>query len=321
MTMQKDIANDPNYVAVLDKGFVGLVAVLGDDAAIVRAARVSYGEGTKSVREDRSLIRYLFRHSHFSPIEMGEVVFHLKLPIFVMRQITRHRSASLNEYSGRYSIMTDEFYLPEPEAIQRQSEDNRQGRDGTVSQTSQDGVRWLLEAAYETSYDVYQTLLGERDPDHFFQGAVPYGAYDDDDPLLTEDFPGIARELARIVLPVANYTEVYWKQDLRNLLHLLRLRTDKHAQDEVRAFAEAMYSLIKPRFPLACEAYEDYMRDSVTLTRFDIILLKKLLDANRAAETLSKMLLDAGGLKELAQQHDMTKRELDEFIDKLGFDQ
>ena len=321
MTTQDDIADDDNYLPVLDHGFVGLVGVLGDDSAIVRAARVSYGDGTKSVREDRGLIRYLFRHGHHSPIEMGEAVYHLKLPIFVMRQIARHRSASCNEYSGRYSVMPDEFYVPEPEAIQRQSEGNRQGReDGGLSDISQTGVRWMMEAAYESSYDIYQALLGERDPERFFQGDVPYGAYDEDDPLLTDDFPGVARELSRVVLPVGNYTEVYWKQDLRNLLHLLQLRTDKHAQYEVRIYADAMYELLRPRFPLACEAYEDYMRDAVTLSRLDIDLLKKLLASNHAAEHLSKMMLDAGGPKELAEKHQMTKRELDEFLGKLGFD-
>jgi thymidylate synthase (FAD) len=320
MTTLQDIAENPNYIPVLDHGFVGLVDVLGNDAAIVRAARVSYGDGTKSVREDRGLLRYLFRHGHHSPIEMGEVVLHIKTPIFVMRQIARHRSAAMNEYSGRYSVMTDEFYVPEPEAIQRQSESNRQGRDGSLSETSQHGVRWLVEAAYESSYDIYRTLLGERDPEQFFQGDVPYGAYDEDDPLLTEDFAGVARELARIVLPVGNYTELYWKQDLRNLFHFLQLRTDSHAQHEVRVYAEAIYSLIKPHFPLACEAYEDYMRDSVTLSRLDLCLLRELLDANQAAEQLSKMLLAAGGPKELAERYGMTKRELNELLARLGFD-
>ena len=320
MTTQEDIADNDKYLPVLDQGFVGLIGHLGGDEAIVRAARVSYGSGTKSVREDRGLIRYLFRHKHSSPAEMADVVFHMKLPIFVMRQLVRHRTASLNEYSGRYSVMTDEFYVPEVDAIQPQSDVNRQGRDGQLSETSQQGVRWMMAAAYESTYDVYQALLGEREGDRFIQGDVPYGAYDDADPLLTEDFQGVARELARAVLPVGNYTEIYWKQNLHNLFHMLKLRSDEHAQYEIRAYANAIYQLVKPLFPIACEAYEDYIRDALTLSRMELALLSKLLDHNAAAQQLATMMLAAGGPRELAEQHGMTKRELDEFLQRFGYD-
>lgn len=321
MTLQREILDNPDYLSLFNHGFVGLLETMGSDQAIVDAARISYGSGTKSVREDRGLIRYLFGHHHWTPVEMVVVKFHLKLPIFVMRQLVRHRASSVNEYSGRYSRMTDEFYVPEADAIQPQSNSNKQGRDGTISDTSKRGVCWIMEASYETAYDVYQALLGEREPDSFCQGDVPYGAYDEDDPLFSDDFSGIARELARIVLPVGNYTEVYWKQDLRNLFHLLKERGDSHAQPEIRAYADAMYQLIKPRFPLACEAYEDYMRDATTLSRMEKDLLHTILDRDHATQHLSRMVLDAGGPKEFAEQHNMTKRELDEFQKRFGFDQ
>jgi len=320
MTTQAEILNNTDYVPLLDYGFAGVIDTMGDDDAIVRAARISYGDGTKSVREDRALIRYLFRHHHSSPVEMVEIKFHLRLPIFVMRQLIRHRTHSANEYSGRYSVMTDEFYVPNLDAIQPQSSGNRQGREGTISDSSKEGVRWMMSAAYETGYDVYQALLGERATERFIQGDVPYGAYDDVDPLFDDEYPGIARELARSVLSVGNYTEIYWKQNLHNLFHLLNLRSDDGAQHEIRVYANAMYELIKPRFPLACEAYEDYIRDSVTLSRMEIDLLGELLDRESAAQHLSRMMLDAGGPKAFAEQNRMSKRELDEFQRRFGFD-
>src|ERR1035437_231158 len=155
MTLQSEVLDDPNYIPCLDYGCMGIVDSMGDDHAIANAARVSYGKGTKSVRGDKSLIRYLVRHFHTSPIEMAEVKFHLKLPIFVMRQLVRHRTASLNEYSGRYSEMSNEFYIPEMDVIQPQSTDNKQGRAGEISDQSKNGVRWLFKALYEVVYDGY----------------------------------------------------------------------------------------------------------------------------------------------------------------------
>ncbi len=206
MTKQAEVIGDARYVPVLDHGFVGLVDTFGNDGSIVQAARVSYGAGTKTVREDRGLIRYLMRHKHTSPFEMCQIKIHIKMPIFVMRQWVRHRTASLNEYSGRYSVMTDEFYLPEPEKIQAQSKDNKQGRAGALGDQDTTGVRWLMDAAYKHSYDVYNILLGEGRDDP----NTMYEPYDGDDALFTEEYDGIAREMARSVLPVGNYTELYW---------------------------------------------------------------------------------------------------------------
>lgn len=299
---------DPHFRSVLDHGFVYLKEVMGTDSSITDAARISYGAGTKSVREDRGLIRYLFRHRHSSPIEMAEVKFHLHIPIFVMRQLVRHRTASINEYSGRYSVMSDEFYLPDPTNIQPQTLDNKQGRGGELSDLSHNGVRWMMETTAETAYDVYRVLLGERtgrDPE--YPDDIIYDPYSEVDPLLDGDFPGIARELARTVLPVSYYTSVYWKQNLWNLFHLLKLRTDTRAQYETRMVAEAMYELIKPKFPIAAEAYEDYLRDAVTLSRMEVALLRDMLIESR-------VLLDEQHTDEkiLAETYGLTVRELRE---------
>lgn len=291
--MQYDAA-DPRLRSVLDHGFVYLVDHMGDDAALCQAARVSYGAGTKSVRDDRNLIRYLFRHHHSSPIEQADVKYHIRVPIFVMRQLIRHRTASTNESSARYSVMTDEFYVPEEATIKPQSQDNRQGRAGTTSEVSADGVRWMMEAVGEHAYKVYRVLLGER------SGELVYDPYDAVEPILDADFPGIARELARTVLPVSYYTECYWKQNLWNVFHLLKLRTDAHAQYETRMVAEAMYDLIKPLFPIACEAYQDYLRDAVTLSRMEVELVRDLLREQ--------------GITIDPARYGMSKREAQEFV-------
>lgn len=294
--------DDPKLRPVFDHGFAYLVDHMGEDAAIARAARISYGAGTKSVRQDRGLIRYLLRHKHTSPFEMCVVKFHLRVPIFVMRQLIRHRTASVNEYSARYSVMTDDFYVPEVDAIQPQSTVNNQGRAGSVSEVSAEGVQWMMETTGETAYDVYRVLLGERTGrDADFPNDLIYDPYSDYQPLLDDEFPGIARELARTVLPVSFYTEVYWQQNLWNLFHLLKLRTDSHTQYETRMVAEAMYDLIKPLFPIACEAYEDYLRDAVSLSRMEVNLLTDLLH-NKSVADIDP---DAYGL---------SKREFSEFI-------
>lgn len=311
MTQQHEILGDPNYIPLLDHGFLGLIDTMGDDLAIAQAARVSYGAGTRSVREDRGLIRYLFRHFHTSPIEQAEVKFHLRLPIIVMRQLVRHRTANLNEYSGRYSIMTDEFYLPDKDVIQPQSSDNKQGRGGDLSPKNRHGVQWMMQSVYDLAYDCYQVLLGERDKQKFIQGEVPFGAYEDD-PIFDDDFQGIAREIARSVLPVANYTECYWKIDLANLFKFLKLRTDSHAQYEIRVFADAMFKLIQPIFPLACEAFIDYQRDAVLLSRMEVSMMKDLLSGSGI--DLKALIEQSGGTKSFAESYDMTKRELDEFV-------
>lgn len=299
-------SSDPKFISVLDHGFVRLVDVMGDDAAITSAARISYGTGTKSVREDRGLIRYLFRHRHTSPIESCEVKYHIRLPIFVMRQLVRHRTAHLNEFSARYSIMSDDFYVPDPDFIQPQSQSNKQGRDGTITETSIAGAQWMMQAAGDHAYDLYRVLLGERTGrDEEYPEELIYDPYTSNDPLLDGEFPGISREVARTVLPVSFYTEVYWKQDLHNLFHLLKLRSDSGAQKEIRVYADAMYRLIQPVFPLACEAWEDYVRDSVTLSRMEVDLMRDLLHGRATID------IDPSS-------YGMTKREMTEFIARFA---
>ena len=236
-------------IKVHKHGFVRLVEVMGTDDAIVQAARVSYGEGTKSVSNDRALIRYLIRHRHTSPIEMCEVKFHIKLPIFVMRQLVRHRTASINEYSGRYSIMSDDFYIPEFEYLKPQSQTNKQGREGSFSETIQNHLISIIDEVTTLAKDKYKILL-QRD---------------------------LARELARIILPVNNYTECYWKLNLHNLFHFLKLRLDDHAQKEIQDFSNVIWQLVQPRFPIASEAFDDYIRYGYNLSRMEVLALKDLL--------------------------------------------
>jgi thymidylate synthase (FAD) len=221
MTLRSEInfENDLNYTPILDHGFVGLVDSMGSDSAVVQAARVSYGAGTKQVNDDRNLIRYLMRHKHTTPFEMCEVKFHLKMPIFVMRQLVRHRTASINEYSARYSVMTDEFYIPELEQIQKQSTTNKQGREES---------EWFFN--------------DKREVQHAFQRSF-HNAYKEYTSLLGKEDNGLARELARSVLPVGGYTELYWKANLKNFLHMIKLRSDPHAQWEIQELANAMYNL------------------------------------------------------------------------------
>lgn len=315
MTKQAEVLGDPRYVPVLDHGFVGLVDTFGTDASIVQAARVSYGDGTKTVREDRGLIRYLMRHKHTSPFEMCQVKLHIRMPIFIMRQWVRHRTASLNEYSGRYSVMTDEFYLPEPEKIQTQSSDNKQGRDSVLSDHDATGVRWMMDVAYKHSYDIYKVLLGEGRGDE----NVPYNPYEEGDELFGPEYNGVARELARSVLPVGNYTELYWSQNLHNMMHLLKLRMDPHAQYEIRAFAQAVYDLIYPIYPAALEAFDDYVRDATTNSRMETSLLKEIIGSDKPASVImAGKLLSAGSDKAFAETNGLSIRELREFTAQWG---
>ena len=236
-------------IPVLDHGFVALVDCMPrfapegktGDAAIVQAARVSYGQGTKQISEDRGLVRYLLRHRHTTPLEMVEFKFHIAMPIFVARQWIRHRTANVNEYSARYSIVPDRFYHPTLDAVRKQSTSNRQGGDGTVDSGTATEFLALLDRA-EANYKDYLRLSEQ----------------------------GVARELARSVLPVSVYTEWYWKCDLHNILHFLSLRMDEHAQMEIRVFAQAMFELIKPIVPVTCEAFVDYNLEAMHLTRLEI---------------------------------------------------
>ena len=315
MTKQTEILNDPKYTPVLDHGFIGLVEHMGSDSSIVQAARVSYGDSTKTVLEDRGLIRYLMRHKHTSPFEMCQIKIHIKIPIFIMRQWVRHRTASLNEYSGRYSVMTDEFYMPTFENIQPQSSDNKQGRSGDLSDKSKEGVQWLIKAANEHSYNIYRTLLGERGSDI----DDMYDPYSSEEGLLEDDFPGIARELARTVLPVSNYTELYWSQNLHNMMHLMKLRMDPHAQYEIRVFAEALYQLIQPIYPNAIEAFDDYVRDAKSLSRMEVDLVKQLFSSSLSPrEGLLSLYRAAKSEKEFAESYSLSLRELREFVQQWG---
>jgi thymidylate synthase (FAD) len=232
---------------VLDKGFVRLVDYMGSDERVVQAARVSYGEGTKSYREDAGLIDYLLRHNHTSPFEQIVLTFHMKLPIFVARQIVRHRTASLNEISGRYSVMKDDFYIPAPADVSLQSTDNKQGRSSEVLEAARAAeIQKTFDEGQRRSYEEYSNLIDK----------------------------GIARELARINLPLSLYTEWYWEMDLHNLLHFLQLRMDGHAQLEIRRYAEVMFDIARKVAPRCCESFERHRLGSVTFSREEMAELK-----------------------------------------------
>ena len=236
-------------IKCLDKGFVRLVETMGGDDAIVQAARVSYGKGTSKVSQDRGLIRYLMRHRHTTPFEMVEFKFHCKMPIFVARQWVRHRTANINEYSLRYSEARDEFYYPEPKHIQFQSALNKQGRLGNVPKRLTDKVLKYFKEISERSFDMYREL----------------------------NEAGLARELIRAILPVNLYTEWYWKNDLHNLLHFIGLRSDSHAQYEIRVYSDAMAKEVKKVAPFAWEAYQDYVVSGLRFSRIEQSLLEQRL--------------------------------------------
>jgi thymidylate synthase (FAD) len=236
-------------IPVLDKGFVRLVDYLGGDERIVAAARVSYGAGARTVREDRALIHYLFRNAHTSPFEQVQLTFHCKLPLFVARQWIRHRTARVNELSGRYSIMHDEFYIPEPSRVQYQSQENRQGSGAVMPRSYGEAVAAELRAEQAALYQSYSGMLET----------------------------GVARELARINLPLSLYTEWYWQIDLHNLFHFLKLRLDAHAQYEIREYAKALAHCAKAVAPLAYEAFEEYALNGASFGSAELKLLRKVL--------------------------------------------
>ena len=243
-------------IKIHQHGFVRLVDTMGSDGDIADAARVSYGKGTRAVSDNRNLIRYLLRHKHTSPIEMASVKFHLKLPIFVMRQLIRHRTASVNEYSGRYSVMSNDCYVPEIDYIQPQSQTNKQGRAGELSEGWKKKYKTIISDITTKTLIAYKLLVG--------------------DDLMGVD--GLSRELSRIVLPVSNYTECYWKIDLHNFFHFCRLRMDSHAQQEIQDYAKPMYELVKPHFPIATEAFEDYSLGSKSFSRMEMDVLKYVFE-------------------------------------------
>lgn len=248
-------------IPVLDHGFIRVVDYMGDDASVVQAARVSYGKGTKTVREDRSLIQYLMRRWHTTPFEMCEIKLHVKLPIFVARQWIRHRTANVNEYSGRYSVLDREFYLPAPEHLAAQSTRNRQGRDAVLSQTEGQRVLAILREDSERNYDHYLWMLNEAKG-----GGV-----------LDTDRAGLTRELARIGLGVNTYTQWYWKTDLHNLFRFIRLRADAHAQYEIRAYAEVLQDIVARWVPLSHEAFLEHQVNAVTFSATAMGVVRRLL--------------------------------------------
>jgi thymidylate synthase (FAD) len=248
-------------VPVLDHGFIRVIDYMGDDAAVVQAARVSYGAGTKKIREDAGLINYLMRHRHTSPFEMCEIKLHAKMPIFVAREWVRHRVANLNEISGRYSILDNEFYLPAPEQLGTQSRSNRQGRGETITGPESMRVLEILREDAERAYSHYEEMLNENIAGETLDPAKS----------------GLARELARMNLSVNFYTQWYWKIDLHNLLHFLNLRTDPRAQYEIRVYADAILDVIKQWVPLTYAAFMDYRMGAYELSAKGLAAVRRLL--------------------------------------------
>ena len=248
-------------LAALDHGFVRVIDYMGDDTAIVQSARVSYGKGTKKISNDKGLIKYLMRHWHSTPFEMCEIKLHVKLPIFIARQWIRHRSANVNEYSARYSILDKEFYIPSVENLASQSQINKQGRAENLSPEEAEKVIELLKSDAEQTYRNYEVMLNENS----------------DGETLDDGSMGIARELARMNLTLNTYTQWYWKIDLNNLLHFLALRADAHAQYEIRVYADIILDIVKKWVPVTYEAFEDYRVGGTQLSAKEILILKKII--------------------------------------------
>ena len=265
-------------IPVLDHGFVRFIDYMGDDAAICQAARVSYGRGTKSVQNDEGLIRYLMRHWHSTPFEMCEVKLHVKLPVFVARQWIRHRTANVKEYSARYSILDREFYIPAPEHLAAQSVVNNQGRGASLEGEEAARVLDILKADANRAYDHYEEMISQ------------------------DGQAGLARELARMNLPANIYTQWYWKVDLHNLLHFLRLRADAHAQYEIRVYADAICKVVADWVPYAYKAFEDYRMGGATLSATALDCVRRMLKGEEVTQETSGM----------------SKGEWREFMESLG---
>jgi len=272
---------------VLDHGFVRVVDYMGDDSSIVQAARVSYGKGTKKVSTDSGLIKYLLRHRHSTPFEMCEIKYHVKLPIFVARQWIRHRTANVNEYSARYSILDKEFYLPSKENLAAQSQKNRQGRDEIINGKQADNILEILKKDAEQTYANYELLLNEK-----YDGST-----------IDDNNKGLARELARMNLTLNTYTQWYWKTDLLNLLNFLSLRADQHAQYEIRAYADVMIDSLKRWVPITFEAFMDYRVGGIELSAKGKEVIQKMLKGEKSDFESSKL----------------SKREWNELMETFGF--
>jgi thymidylate synthase (FAD) len=254
-------------IPVLDHGFIRVIDYMGDDSSIVQSARVSYGKGTKKVSTDEGLIRYLMRHWHSTPFEMCEIKYHVKLPIFIARQWIRHRTANVNEYSARYSILDKEFYIPAKEQLSAQSNNNRQGRGDLITGQQADEVLKILKDDAVRTYDNYEKMLNER-----FDGTV-----------IDEKKSGLARELARMNLTLNSYTQWYWKTDLLNLMNFLFLRGDSHAQYEIRVYAEKMLETVKKWVPITHAAFLDYRVGAAHLSSKGLKIVKSLINGNKVS--------------------------------------
>lgn len=275
-------------IPVLDHGFIRVVDYMGTDAAIVQAARVSYGKGTKKTREDAGLINYLLRHRHTTPFEMCEIKLHIKLPIFIARQWIRHRTANVNEYSGRYSILDREFYVPAPEQLAAQSVSNRQGRGDVLEGEEAHRVLDILKSDARQCYDHYQEMLNEDEAGN----------------VVDPDKQGLARELARMNLPVNYYTQWYWKIDLHNFMHFLALRADDHAQYEIRVYAEAMLDILKRWVPTTYDAFMDYRMGATEISQKGLDVVRRMIKGEQVD----------------AENSGMSKREWNELMDSLKID-
>ena len=280
-------------IPVLDHGFVRVIDYMGDDTSIVQAARVSYGKGTKQVSTDSGLIKYLMRHWHSTPFEMCEIKYHIKLPIFIARQWIRHRTANVNEYSARYSILDKEFYLPNQENLAAQSKNNRQGRGEILTGDQAKEVLNLLKHDAERTYDNYETMLNER-----YDGSI-----------IDEKKSGLARELARMNLTLNTYTQWYWKTDLLNLMNFLRLRADSHAQYEIRAYADVMLDTLKKWVPITFEAFMDYRVGGTEVSSKGKRVLKDLISGKNIN-------IESSGLSKREWNELMNAFDLDEKIVK-----
>ena len=273
-------------IPILDHGFIRVIDYMGNDASIVQAARVSYGKGTKKVNTDSGLIKYLMRHWHSTPFEMCEIKYHVKLPIFIARQWIRHRTANVNEYSARYSILDKEFYLPEEQNLAAQSVTNRHGRGDVLKGDQAKKVLDILKDDAERTYKNYETMLNQR-----YDGST-----------IDENLIGLARELARMNLTLNTYTQWYWKTDLLNLMNFLRLRVDHHAQYEIRAYAEAMLDTLKRWVPTTYESFMDYRVGGTEVSSKGKIILQKLISGKEIT------LQDSG----------LSKREWNELMDAFN---
>jgi len=254
-------------IPVLDHGFIRVIDYMGDDSSIVQSARVSYGKGTKKVSTDEGLIRYLMRHWHSTPFEMCEIKYHVKLPIFIARQWIRHRTANVNEYSARYSILDKEFYIPAKEQLSAQATNNRQGRGDLITGQQADEVLKILKDDAVRTYDNYEKMLNER-----FDGTV-----------IDEKKSGLARELARMNLTLNSYTQWYWKTDLLNLMNFLFLRGDSHAQYEIRVYAEKMLETVKKWVPITHAAFLDYRVGAAHLSSKGLKIVKSMINGNKVS--------------------------------------